>query len=182
MIVVTRRRTAVRARIAVSVIFGIHGVVQGTFATRIPWIADRVGAEPGGLGLALLFSSVGAMGTMPFTARLIHHRSPRVVVPAFVVPWCLVPVLAAQAPTVLLLCAALFVLGAAAGAADVAMNAQGVAVEQAYGRSIMSGLHGMWSVGGLAGAGVGVLAAHNGLTAQAVEVTDAPARCDRRPG
>jgi MFS family permease len=153
-------RRAVRARLAVSAIFAIHGVVQGTFATRIPWLADHVGAEPGSLGLALLFSSFGAIGTMPFTARFVHRRPPRLVVPAFMVPWCLVTVLAAQAPSVPLLCAALFVLGAAAGSADVAMNAQGVVVERAYGRSIMSGLHGMWSVGGLAGAGVGVLAAH----------------------
>ncbi|MBX6750219.1 MAG: MFS transporter [Micromonosporaceae bacterium] len=167
MTAVTRSRTAVRARAAVSLVFGIHGVVQGTFATRIPWIADHVGAEPGGLGLALLFSSFGAIGTMPFTARLVHHLSPRVVIPAFLVPWCLVPVLAAQAPSIPLLCAALFVLGAAAGSADVAMNAQGVVVEQAYGRSIMSSLHGMWSVGGLAGAGVGVLAAHADIPAPA---------------
>jgi len=40
-------RTAARARAAVAVIFAIHGVVQGTFATRVPWIADHVGAEPG---------------------------------------------------------------------------------------------------------------------------------------
>jgi MFS family permease len=158
---------AVRARIAVSVIFAIHGMVQGTFATRVPWIADHVGAEPGGLGLALLFSSFGAIGTMPFIARLVHRLPARVAVPALMVPWCLTILLAAQAPSVPLLCTALFVVGASAGAADVAMNAQGVVVEQAYGRSIMSGLHGMWSVGGLAGAGVGVLAAHEDISAPA---------------
>ena len=44
------------------------------------------------------------------------------------------------------------------------MNAQGVLLERRLGRSIMSGLHGMWSVGSLAGAGVGVLAAQAGST------------------
>jgi fucose permease len=50
--------------------------------------------------------------------------------------------------------------------ADVAMNAQGVAVEQRYGRSIMSGLHGMWSVGGLVGSAIGALVAHRGIDAR----------------
>lgn len=154
-----------RARIAASVIFAIHGAVAGTFATRIPWIADHVGAEAGGLGLALLFVSVGAIVVMPFTARLVHHLPARVSVPALMVPWCVAVIPAALVPNVPLLCAALFVFGATSGAADLAMNAQGVAVEQAYGRSIMSGLHGMWSVGGLAGSGVGVLAAHADLSA-----------------
>jgi predicted MFS family arabinose efflux permease len=158
-------RTAARARAAVAVIFAIHGVVQGTFATRVPWIADHVGAEPGSLGLALLFVSVGAITAMPFTGRVVHHRPARVSVPMFLIPWCLTPVLAAQAPTVPLLSAALFLVGAMAGASDVAMNAQGVVVERAYGRSIMSGLHGMWSLGALAGASVGVVAAHTDVSA-----------------
>jgi hypothetical protein len=54
---------------------------------------------------------------------------------------------------------ALFIFGASAGMADIAMNAQGVALDEAMGKSIMSSLHGMWSVGGFAAAGVGALAA-----------------------
>lgn len=46
------------------------------------------------------------------------------------------------------------------------MNAQGVEVEERLGRSIMSGLHGMWSVGGLVASGFGVLAAHQHVDAR----------------
>jgi hypothetical protein len=60
----------------------------------------------------------------------------------------------------------LLVFGAAGGMCDVAMNAQGVEVEQHLGRSIMSGLHGMWSVGTLVGAGLGALAAHAEIDAR----------------
>jgi hypothetical protein len=81
------------------------------------------------------------------------------------VMWCLAVIVPALAPNVPALCAAMLLYGAAAGAADVAMNAQGVAVEQAAGRSIMSGLHGMWSLGGLIGSGVGALAAHADVAA-----------------
>lgn len=152
--------SARHARSAASVSFGVHGAVAGTFATRIPWIADHVRTEPGGLGLALLFVSVGGIVAMPFTGRLVHRVPARVVVPALMVAWCLAIVPTAFAPSVATLGVALFAFGAASGAADVAMNAQGVAVEQVYGRSIMSGLHGMWSVGGLAASGLGVIAAH----------------------
>jgi MFS family permease len=54
---------------------------------------------------------------------------------------------------------ALFVLGLASGALDVAMNAQGIEVERQLGRPILSGLHGLWSIGLGIGAGVAALAA-----------------------
>ena len=53
----------------------------------------------------------------------------------------------------------LFVLGLASGALDVAMNAQGIEVERHLGRPILSGLHGLWSIGLGIGAGVAALAA-----------------------
>ena len=54
---------------------------------------------------------------------------------------------------------ALLVLGIASGALDVAMNAQGIEVERHLGRPILSGLHGLWSVGLGLGAGVAAGAA-----------------------
>jgi hypothetical protein len=48
---------------------------------------------------------------------------------------------------------ALFVFGAFNGVLDVSMNAHGVLVEGRLARPVMSSFHGMWSLGGLAGAG-----------------------------
>jgi len=72
----------------------------------------------------------------------------------------LLPGLADSAVTLFL---ALFVLGLASGALDVAMNAQGIEVERTLGRPILSGLHGLWSVGLGIGAGIAALAAAAGL-------------------
>ncbi len=55
------------------------------------------------------------------------------------------------------LMAALFVFGASAGALDVGMNSNGVLVEQARGRPVMSSLHAGYSIGALAGAVIGGL-------------------------
>jgi hypothetical protein len=70
------------------------------------------------------------------------------------------PVLAPNLP---LLVAALVVYGASGGVMDVAMNAQGVAIERRYERPILSGLHAVWSLGGLTGALAGSAAAEAGL-------------------
>ena len=57
----------------------------------------------------------------------------------------------------------LLAFGAAAGLADMAMNAEGVLVEKRYGRSIMSSLHGFWSVGVLGGSAVSAAASRAGV-------------------
>ncbi|MFC6749489.1 MFS transporter [Deinococcus aquaticus] len=64
------------------------------------------------------------------------------------------PFLAPSLPTLI---AALAVLGAANGSMDVAMNAQGVTVEQRLARPVMSRLHAYFSLGGVIGAALGTL-------------------------
>ena len=55
------------------------------------------------------------------------------------------------------LMAALFVFGVSAGALDVGMNSNGVLVERARGRPVMSSLHAGYSIGALVGAVIGGL-------------------------
>jgi predicted MFS family arabinose efflux permease len=59
--------------------------------------------------------------------------------------------------------AALFAWGAFQGTLDVAMNTQAIAVERTGRRVLMSGLHGSWSIGSFAGAGIGALAVTAGI-------------------
>ena len=61
------------------------------------------------------------------------------------------------------LAAALVPFGAAFGAVNVAANAQGLTLERAYGRSILSSFHAAFSAGGLIGAALGGLAAAAGV-------------------
>ena len=71
------------------------------------------------------------------------------------------PALAGGLPS---LAAALFGFGAAAGALNVGMNANGVLVEQVSGRRVMSSLHAGYSLGALGGAVAGGLFARAGLS------------------
>ena len=156
-----------RARIATGVVFAVHGSVMGTFAARIPWVAQHVGVGVGGLGVALLMPGAGALAAMPLSGRLIHRHDLRFLVRLLVGAYCAALLLPSLPTSLLLVCLALIVYGAAAGVADVAMNAQAVLVEQRYGRSVMSGMHGCWSVGALAGAAAGALAVRVTPNAQA---------------
>jgi MFS family permease len=155
-----------RARRSVAAVFAVHGAVAGAFATRIPWLQDHLELSTGQLGLVLAFPAIGAALAMPLASRVLHRYGARAAVRGLLTLWCLAVLLPAFSPNALTLGATLAVFGGTAGMADVVMNAQGVEVEQRYGRSIMSGLHGLWSVGTLLGSAIGVAAVHAGLDAR----------------
>ncbi|MET0418549.1 MAG: MFS transporter, partial [Actinoplanes sp.] len=157
--------TLTRARIATSAIFAAHGAVTGTFAARVPWVADHVGVTAGGLGLALLMPGVGALVAMPLSGRLVHRFDLRSLVRVLMLFWCTALLLPTLPTSLWLLCLSLVVYGATAGLADVAMNAHAVVVEEQYGRSVMSGFHGWWSLGGLAGSAMAAVATRAGMGA-----------------
>ncbi|MFD7550804.1 MFS transporter [Streptomyces sp. NPDC059816] len=166
--------TAVRrARYAVAAVFCVHGAVTGSFATRVPWIQDHAGVSAGQLGLALAFPAIGAALAMPLAGRIGHRFGARTALRALLALWTLSLALPALAPNLATLCVALFVYGATSGMSDVTMNALGVDLERRLDRSIMSGLHGMWSVGALIGSVGGTLAAHLGTDARVHHVLTA---------
>ncbi|MEU3483779.1 MFS transporter [Streptomyces sp. NPDC033754] len=151
-----------RARFAVAAVFCVHGAVTGSFATRIPWIQEHAGVSAGQLGLALAFPALGASLAMPLAGAISHRFGARTALRGLLALWTLSLTLPSLAPNIWGLCGALFVYGATAGMSDVAMNALGVETENRLGKSIMSSLHGMWSVGALLGSAAGTVAAHIG--------------------
>ncbi|AKN73414.1 transporter [Streptomyces sp. PBH53] len=164
---VTSARDEVRrARYAVAAVFAVHGAVTGSFATRVPWIQEHASLGAGQLGFALAFTAFGASCSMPLAGRISHRFGSRTALRGLLALWTLSLVLPSVAPNLVTLCLAMFTYGASAGMADVAMNALGVEVERLLGKSIMSGLHGMWSAGALVGSAAGTLAAHLGADAR----------------
>ncbi len=164
--VVHDKRRLRRARIAVAAVFCVHGAVTGSFATRVPWIQEHASVSAGLLGLALAFPAIGASLAMPLASRISHRFGARNALRGLLALWTLSLILPSLAPNLLTLCLALFVYGATSGMSDVAMNALGVETETRMQKSIMSGLHGMWSVGALIGSAAGTVAAHLGSDAR----------------
>ncbi|WP_433439341.1 MFS transporter [Nonomuraea sp. CA-141351] len=151
---------------AIAAVFATHGAVAGTLSTRIPWIQDHLHLSPATLGLALLCPSIGAFAGMPTASRLAYRFGNRAATRTLIALWCAGLALPALSPSPVWLFGAYLLFGAAAGMSDVAMNAHAVVLERRLGRSIMSGLHGMWAVGSLAAGGLGALAAHAGIDAR----------------
>ena len=141
-------------RRATFAIFVINGAMIGTWIAHIPWLQDHLGISKATLGLCLLFMAVGALLSMPLTGHILDRRSSASVTRAATLIFCLMLPLPLLATSPYMLGAILFVFGASNGAMDVAMNAHGVAVERELPKPIMSSLHGGWSLGGFASAGV----------------------------
>ena len=160
MLVFDRLAPSIRARAGVATVFFLNGFGYGSWVPRIAEIQDKVAASEGQLGLALFMAAVGALIAMPLAGAAAHRYGSRAATTLTVAGFGLSLPGLALAPDLVGLGLALFVVGAASGALDVSMNAEGVAVEKHHWRPIMSSLHGMFSLGGMAGAAAtGLIAA-----------------------
>ena len=151
-----------RAGLATAVVFATNGFLLASWVTRLPATRDRLGASAAELGLVLLAPGFGSLLSMPFSGRWCRRFGSLAVVAATTVAASAVLVALAVVPTLVALGVALFVWGSFYGSWDVAMNVHGSAVEQRAGRDWMPRYHACWSVGGIAGAGCGALAAQLG--------------------
>ena len=165
-----------QARSAVTAIFLLNGLLFGSWAARIPAIRDRLSLSDGELGIALAFLPIGAIVAMPLAgavaARAGSRRATRV---AFTLA-CVTIGVVALAPSLAVLAALALALGVGMGSLDVSMNVHGVTVERRYGRPILSSFHAAFSLGGLAGAGLGALVAGAGVDVR-VHLAVAAALC-----
>ena len=162
-------------RVATFLMFVVNGAVIGTWVAAIPGVKSGLGASGTEFGAALLFAPFGALLAQQITGQLLVRVSSRIVltVSAMILPWLvLLPILA---PSLVALAAALFLMGYTGNTMDVSMNAHGVALEERGGKSILSGLHAGWSLGGIIAAlgvalaiGLGVQVAAEAAVAAAV--------------
>jgi MFS family permease len=153
-----------RARLAVSAAFFANGFAFANWAARIPAVKDHVGLSTGSLGVALLGIAIGAVVAMPLAGALLVRFGSRLLTRATLALACVALPLPALAGSLPALIAALALLGIASGSVDVSMNAQGVMVERGYGRPVLAGLHGLWSLGTVGGALLGGVAAGVGIS------------------
>ena len=151
------------ARFAVHTIFFVNGATIASWVPHIPLVKEKLGLSEGLLGLALLGVAVGAVISLTLSGWLIARFGSRAVTSVSTLAFCLALPLPVLAPSFSLLVFALVFFGLCNGAMDVAMNTQAVAVEERYGKPIMSSFHGFFSLGGLFGAGVGGLVLAGGV-------------------
>jgi MFS family permease len=154
-----------QSRRAVSLCFLLNGAVIASFVPHIPGIKARLSLNDGQLGWLLLAMAAGAIAALPVAGWLVARWGSRAVAALSAAGLSLAVVPPMLGPGVGPTAAALVVLGACNATLDVAMNAQGVLVETAYRRPIMSSFHALFSLGGLLGAGGAAVAMVAGMSA-----------------
>ena len=152
-----------RARRATAWVFFANGAALGSWVPHIPGAKHALGLSDGLLGLALLGMAAGSLLGLPLSGLLTARFGSCRTTTAAILALLLATPLPLLAPSLAVFAAALVLLGIANGAVDVAMNTQATAVEERVGRAIMSGFHGFFSAGGLAGAAAAGLAMEAGI-------------------
>ena len=161
--------------------FAVHAAVAGSFSARLPALKHGLGIGDGRVGLALFVMAAATLvGTCaaPLVVRRVGSRD---LVRTGTVLFCLAFVGPAVASSYAWFCASLAVLGGLGGLLDVGFNVQGIAVQRAYGRPILAGLHGVWSVALFAGGALGRRGGRGGnFACLAIRGRRGPARARER--
>ncbi|MFI9818344.1 MFS transporter [Saccharothrix variisporea] len=162
-----------RARVATAIVFALHAAVFAAWTPHIPSVKENLGLNDGALGLTLLGAPVGSVVAMLLVGNAVAKWGSRRVVLLTFLGYGLTSPLLGLAWSAWALFVALALWGATQGALDVSMNSQGIAVENDYGRPILSSFHAWWSFGGFVGVGLGALALGLGvdLTSQMIGAT-----------
>lgn len=154
------------ARIAVTMMFFVHGSNFGNWVARIPDIKAALNLSEGELGQVLLGTPVGILIGLPLVSGfIVRFGSRRMAIFTMILFAMMMPLLGWM-PSAVALFIALVLFGLVSSMNDVSINSQGVAVEKLHQRSIMSSFHAAFSIGGFVGALMSAMFTSIGLDTQ----------------
>ena len=161
MVVTASNRWASRAQ------FFFSGFIFATWGVHVPTVKAHYGIDEAQLGLAMLAAGAGAMFGLTSAGRWIGRHGPRRMAALCGCIYALLLAGLIAMPGYFFLLALLAVFGLVTSVFDVAINAEAAQLELLGGKPLMSGMHGMFSLGGMAGAASGSAALAAGLGTQA---------------
>jgi fucose permease len=135
--------------------FFVFGVIVSALGVHVPSIRAHYRLDDGTLSIALLAVAVGAVLCLAFAGRWIAAFGVRRVAAAAACVMGVALALLLQFDNFAALLVVMLLFGASVGLFDVAINTEGTFIETALQRKVMSTMHGMWSLGGMAGATLG---------------------------
>jgi len=162
------RTNLVNWRTAVFTMFLMCGLTFASWASRLPAVKLNLGIDDFEVGVLLFAMGAGSLAGV-MSANVIVARWGAKKGLSVTVVGVAVGLLAAALGVDALSSYALAVIGLAVmglcfGATDVMINVEAAAVEQASGRTLMPLFHAFFSLGTVAGAGIGVVMAQWGVT------------------
>ncbi|MEU9045010.1 MULTISPECIES: MFS transporter [unclassified Kitasatospora] len=173
-----------RSQLATGALFFVLGFQYATWVSRVPALKARLDLGEAQIGLLLMTCGIGAAVSFPLVAVLMRRLGSRPLSVLSALALGLILLALSVVPNYPVTLLVLFCDGVAVGCLNVAMNAQGAALEARFERTTMSRLHATFSAGSLLAAllasGVnaftGALAVHFGLAAVLLAALVAAAR------
>lgn len=139
--------------LTIRLLFFLAGFALSCWAPLIPIVKNKLQLDEAMLGLMLLCLGVGSILVMSLSGVLTaRFGSRRITMLGGIVMALTFPALV-FAPNIMVLAFTLVIFGMALGGLEVAMNVNAIDAEKQLDKSLMSGFHGMFSVGGFIGAG-----------------------------
>ena len=146
--------------------FFCSGFIFATWGVHIPTVKAHYGIDEAQLGFAMLAAGCGALLGLTRAGGWIGHRGARQVAGLTGVIYALLLAGLVAMPGFVALLILLAAFGVVTSVFDVAINTEAAQLELQCGRPLMSGMHGMFSLGGMVGAVTGGLALGSGMGAQ----------------
>ena len=159
-----------RARWATRAQFLHLGVIAGVWGVHVPSIKAAYALDARLLALVLLATSVGSVVMLFLAGPLVGRLGIRAITVLAGWTFCAALMVSLRLPGLVPLVVAMLLLGAGESLYDVAINAEGTTLELLSGRAIMSGFHGMFSLGAMLGSASAAAMIRTGIPAPTQEL------------
>jgi len=137
--------------------FFMAGLVFASWASRIATIQQALGLSDAGLGAVLFSLPVGLMLSLPLSGWAVTKIGSRRLSTIALILYGLTLITLGAVTEVYQLVICLVLFGLASNATNISINTQAVATEAMFPKPIMASFHGVWSLAGFFGAGIGTL-------------------------
>lgn len=142
-------------RVALGALFFFMGICFASWAARIPDIQAKFQLSEGELGTLLLCLPIGSMVGLPIAGWSVHHYGSRSVILICSFAYALTLPLIGLAPNPWVIVPVLMLFGTLGNIMNISLNTQALGLEDQLGKSILASFHGLWSMAGFTGAGLG---------------------------
>ena len=142
-------------RVALGALFFFMGICFASWAARIPDIQSKFQLSEGQLGMLLLCLPIGSMVGLPIAGWSVHHYGSRIVILICSFAYALSLPLIGLAPNLWVIAPVLILFGMLGNIMNISLNTQALGLENQLGKSILASFHGVWSMAGFTGAGLG---------------------------
>jgi MFS family permease len=142
-------------RVALGALFFFLGICFASWAARIPDIQSKFQLSEGQLGTLLLCLPIGSMLGLPIAGWSVHRYGSRSVILICSFAYALTLPLIGLAPSLWTIAPVLMGFGVLGNIMNISLNTQALGLENQLGKSILASFHGVWSMAGFTGAGVG---------------------------